>query len=374
MFKRSLVFIALICSLTELAYAQTENLKFVIRVDDILSRNTTILPRSIIPLQDSIASRGGKITWGVMPHRFLETPNLDGNLAAELKASAALGHEVSQHGYIHICQRCGQSSHEMYCTTFNSPFTYEQQAKLIQDGLDLFDEKTELIPTSFIPPGHISDETTYEVLGDKSMFVFSDDTEAKYLNGNVFNLPINDEYTWALTDEAYEQNLTDALADIKSTAKETGVYALMLHDPFIREGYQDAIVLRWMGELLDSLNAYYRDNIEYLTLTDAANAIKGEPVSIDEDPKLPADFTLSQNFPNPFNPATQINFALEKPSRIRLLVYDIQGRMVSALVNARYSAGNHSITFNAGNLSSGVYIYSLTANGRTQTKFMTLVK
>ena len=129
-----------------------------------------------------------------------------------------------------------------------------------------------------------------------------------------------------------------------------------------------------MGELLDSLNAYYGDNIEYLTLTDAANAIKGEPVSIDEGPELPADFTLSQNFPNPFNPATQINFALEKPSRIKLLVYDIQGRMISALVNAQYTAGNHSITFNAGNLSSGVYIYTLTANGGTQTKFMTLVK
>lgn len=374
MIRKLLLFILLLLSFSELSYSQTESLKFVIRVDDILSRNTTILPRSIEPLQDVIDSRGGKITWGVMPHRFIETPNLDGNLASELTASVQMGHEVSQHGYIHICQRCGKSSHEMYCTTFDSPFTYGEQAKLVQDGLDLFNEKTQLTPTSFIPPGHISDETTYEVLGDKTMLVFSDDTEAKYLNSNVFNLPINDEYTWALTDEIYDQNLTDALADIKTTAKQTGVYSLMLHDPFIRAGYENAVVLRWMGELLDSLNTYYGNNIEYLTLTDAANSIKGEPVSIDETPELPTEFTLSQNFPNPFNPTTQINFSLKKPSRIKLLVYDTQGRLMSALVNAQYSAGNHNVTFDAGTLSSGMYIYSLTANGKTQTKFMTLVK
>ncbi len=355
-------------------FAQQEKLKFVIRVDDILSRNTTILPRSIVPFQDSISARGGKVTWGVMPHRFLETPNLDGVLVNELKATVAAGHEVSQHGYIHICQRCDRSSHEMYCTTFNSPFTHQQQTKLIQDGLDLFEEETEIVPTSFIPPGHISDTTTWKVLGENDINIFSDDKEIEYLNAGVFNLPINEEYTWALTENDYQDNLTDALADIKATAKETGIYNMMLHDPFIRAGYEDGIVLLWMGELLDSLNAYYGEDIEYLTLTEAANSIKGEPVSIDENNLTATSFKLNQNYPNPFNPTTQISFTLDKPSRIKLLVYNVQGQIVSALVNSRYSSGTHSITFDGSNLASGVYYYSLSVGGNVITKKMSLVK
>lgn len=364
----------LLLAVPENLYSQETELKFIIRVDDILSRNTTILPRSIVPLQDSVASRGGKLTWGVMPHRFLETPNLDGTLAEELKASVQLGHEVSQHGYIHICQRCDRSSHEMYCTTFNSPFTYQQQATLIQDGLGLFEEKTELTPTSFIPPGHISDVTTYDVLGDNGIFIFSDDSETRFLNNNVFNLPINAEYTWALTEQSYQKNLVDALADIKASAEESGYYNLMMHDPFIRLGYENGIVLKWMGELLDSLNVYYGENIEYLTLTEAANPIKGELVSAEPESDQPFDFSLDQNYPNPFNPSTTISFLLDKPSKISLKVFDLQGKVVSALINSSYSSGNHSITFNADNLPSGTYFYSLTANGKTQIKQMTLIK
>lgn len=372
--NRLLFILLFLSAVPNLLYGQSESLKFIIRVDDILSRNTTILPRSIVPLQDSVGSRGGKLTWGVMPHRFLETPNLDGTLAKELKASVQLGHEVSQHGYIHICQRCDRSSHEMYCTTFNSPFTYQQQATLIQDGLDLFEEKTELTPTSFIPPGHISDVTTYDVLGDNGIFIFSDDSETRFLNSNVFNLPINAEYTWALTEQSYQQNLADALADIKASAEETGYYNLMMHDPFIRQGYENGIVLKWIGELLDSLNVYYGENIEYLTLTEAANSIKGELVSAEPESDVPFDFTLHQNYPNPFNPSTTITFALDKPSRINLKIFDVQGQVVSALINSSYSSGNHTINFNANNLPSGIYFYSLTVSGKTMTKSMSLIK
>jgi hypothetical protein len=375
MFKRHLLIIVLALGISPSIFPQEETLKFVIRIDDILSRNTTILPRSIVPMQDSISARGGKITWGVMPHRFIETPNLDGVLADELIATSNLGHEVSLHGYIHICQRCNKSSHEMYCTTFDSPFSYEQQEKLIQDGLELIDKKTQLVMTSFIPPGHISDTTTWKVLADNNISIFSDDAEIEYLNPGVFNLPINEEYTWSLTNDDYQKNLTDALIDIKETAKETGIYNLMLHDPFIRSGYEDGIVLRWMGELLDSLNVYYGSNIEYLTLTEAANSIKGEPVSIEEEkPNSISSFTLSQNYPNPFNPTTQISFNLNRPSKIKLIIFDTKGQVISALLNSQYSSGRHSITFDGSNLASGVYFFSLTVDGQVLTKKMSLIK
>jgi len=86
------------------------------------------------------------------------------------------------------------------------------------------------------------------------------------------------------------------------------------------------------------------------------------------------EFALDQNYPNPFNPSTQIRFALRASGLARLTVYDVLGREVAVLVNGTLAAGAHSVTFDASNLTSGVYMYKLEAGGMTQTKRMTLVK
>ncbi|MCA1803070.1 MAG: DUF2334 domain-containing protein [Rhodothermaceae bacterium] len=350
------------------------SLKFVIRVDDILSRNTTILPRSITPLQDSVAARGGVITWGVMPHRLNEGPNLDGHLAAELTASVALGHEISLHGYIHICQRCNQSSHEMYCTFYNQAFTEEEQAKLIKDGIDLLDEHTGIRPMSFIPPGHVSDATTWKVLSDFDIPYISTTLPQEFLNDNLFNLPPDSEYTWALTSANYDKNMRDALADIRQKAEEKQVYTLLLHDPFIRSGYEDGITIRWIGELLDSLNTYFGEGIEYLTLTDAARLLSGETTGTVQELRPVAYFSLDQNYPNPFNPQTEIRFTLDRAARVTLSVFDVGGAHVRTLKDGNMNAGSHRVSFSAGDLPSGVYIYRLKAGSLTQSRKMTLIK
>ncbi|MCX6138423.1 MAG: DUF2334 domain-containing protein, partial [Ignavibacteriales bacterium] len=107
---------------------------FMIRVDDIMSRNTTILPRSIIPFQDTVESRGAFVSWAVIPSRLIETTNSDGAITHELKRTVARGHEILIHGYVHICQRCGDSGHEMFCAKNNSAFSYAEQKKLLVDG------------------------------------------------------------------------------------------------------------------------------------------------------------------------------------------------------------------------------------------------
>ncbi len=90
-------------------------------------------------------------------------------------------------------------------------------------------------------------------------------------------------------------------------------------------------------------------------------------------------FALSQNYPNPFNPSTTINFDVPEQARISLVVYDIIGREVATLVNGEYAPGYHRVTFNANNLSSGVYFYriaSLSNNGQNfvQTRKLLLMK
>ena len=89
---------------------------------------------------------------------------------------------------------------------------------------------------------------------------------------------------------------------------------------------------------------------------------------------LPKGFSLEQNYPNPFNPTTNINYSLQNAGHVTLKVYDMTGREIATLVNGRMNAGAHTVTFNASNLSSGVYIYALEANGVRLTNRMTLIK
>ena len=88
----------------------------------------------------------------------------------------------------------------------------------------------------------------------------------------------------------------------------------------------------------------------------------------------PQEFALSQNYPNPFNPSTNISYTLPKMSRVDLTIYNMLGQKVVSLVNQTQEAGSYTINWEAGNVSSGVYIYRLTAGKQTFTKRMMLIK
>jgi hypothetical protein len=90
--------------------------------------------------------------------------------------------------------------------------------------------------------------------------------------------------------------------------------------------------------------------------------------------EIPAKFSLSQNYPNPFNPTTTIKYSLPKLSIVKLLVYDINGKLVSELVNAEQPAGEYEISFNGNEIASGIYFYKIDAGGFAEVKKMMLVK
>ena len=97
-------------------------------------------------------------------------------------------------------------------------------------------------------------------------------------------------------------------------------------------------------------------------------------------PPLPAEFSLAQNFPNPFNPETRLSFAIAGGSReegrpmVTLKIYDILGREIATLVNERLSPGYYERAWNASGYSSGIYIARLTAESHQMTKKLLLIR
>jgi opacity protein-like surface antigen len=88
----------------------------------------------------------------------------------------------------------------------------------------------------------------------------------------------------------------------------------------------------------------------------------------------PKEFKLEQNFPNPFNPTTKIQYQLPQDSRVALKVYDILGSEVATLVNEEQEAGYKEVQFNGSNIASGMYVYRLQARDYVSTKKMMLLK
>ncbi len=89
---------------------------------------------------------------------------------------------------------------------------------------------------------------------------------------------------------------------------------------------------------------------------------------------FPNDFTLKNNFPNPFNPSTTIEYSLPKAANVRIEVYNVAGQKIETLLNNAIKAGHHEIEFNAQNLSSGIYFYRMQAGEFHQVKKMILIK
>ena len=90
--------------------------------------------------------------------------------------------------------------------------------------------------------------------------------------------------------------------------------------------------------------------------------------------EVPDNFVLNQNYPNPFNPSTNITFSIPKSSLVTLKVYDISGKEVSVLVNENLQSGTYNADWNASGFATGLYFYTIEADGFRQTRKMILTK
>jgi M6 family metalloprotease-like protein len=97
-------------------------------------------------------------------------------------------------------------------------------------------------------------------------------------------------------------------------------------------------------------------------------------ISVGSEEKMPSEYILEQNHPNPFNPTTLLNYSVKEAGLVKIKVYDVLGSEIAELVNEIKEAGYHSVEFNASNLPSGVYIYTLQVNGYYASQKMLLLK
>ena len=134
----------------------------------------------------------------------------------------------------------------------------------------------------------------------------------------------------------------------------------------------------------------YLENISYISVvsSDFGDPNMGVPAltsnlvinmkkvkGIEEDETvLPFVTELYQNYPNPFNPETKINFSLKQDSKVKLTIYNVAGQMVKQVIDKELTAGYYSKVFNADNLNSGVYYYTLKTDDKKISKKMVLVK
>lgn len=133
-----------------------------------------------------------------------------------------------------------------------------------------------------------------------------------------------------------------------------------LHGVGISPDYPVEITREGIAEGRDEVLEYA---INLLNITD-----------LEDQNELPLDFKLEQNFPNPFNPISNIKYTVPKREWVDLKVFDILGRQVATLVNQEQSQGTYKIQFDGSNLSSGVYVYRITVGEFNDVKKMTLLK
>lgn len=132
-----------------------------------------------------------------------------------------------------------------------------------------------------------------------------------------------------------------------------------------------------LGDALTLLHRVVASDGQLSTAGPAAQItlVRGRLVSVEDDLKdLPTSFALEQNYPNPFNPTTTIVYDLPSESRVRLAVYDMLGRRISTLVDKIQPPGRHEVSFAAGELTSGLYLYRLEAGDYLESRSMLLAK
>jgi hypothetical protein len=191
-------------------------------------------------------------------------------------------------------------------------------------------------------------------------------------------LPLHDRWQFSSKAIIHSGEFIVVWADMDTC--HPGIHAL-----FELSGNGDAIVLYNKNlSIVDSITfgvqtrnmtmARIPDGTGPFVLSRPSMGIPNVRTSVGTPPFLPWEVSLAQNYPNPFNPTTAIRYQLPAASKTKICVCNLLGQVVATLVEGYQEAGTHTVQFDAGNLSSGVYFYRLDTGGFSATRRMVLVR
>ena len=131
--------------------------------------------------------------------------------------------------------------------------------------------------------------------------------------------------------------------------------------------------MEWgVGETRDDDAVFSDQTVWYIQAeSEQFNSIQ---VGVQQLDATPGSFALQQNYPNPFNPSTEISFTLPTASQTTLRVFNVLGQNVATLANEYLTAGTHKVTFDAGSLPTGMYLYRLESGAMSTSRKMMLSK
>ena len=212
-------------------------------------------------------------------------------------------------------------------------------------------------------------------IGSQAIFTFWHyyDTESSYDGGNV-KISTNGGSTWALLQPqgGYDGALSTSYENpIGGEEAFYGTNSGWTMETFDLSAYADeSIMIKFDFGSDNSVvggDGWYIDDfrIEFY----------GGTVGIDDNgAALPTAMKLDQNYPNPFNARTEIRFNLASETTVDLSIFNLLGEKVATLASGKMAAGTHSVNWDASNVGSGVYFYRLTAEGKSETRQLTLIK
>lgn len=229
--------------------------------------------------------------------------------------------------------------------------------------------------TEYIDVSVVEGETyNYKVHGYTKEGLISDETVSNQCRAQiplrgpselkaVTNTDNHVELSWqdnSIAEECYiVERSTETMDDFKTiteTLKDSVSYCDMDVEKNIKYYYR-------VYAIKDTLRSEFSNTVEIIVI-----------ISSIAEESIPREYKLYQNYPNPFNPTTTINFDIPKEGKYVLRVFNILGEVVSVLSDKEFAAGRYNATFDASNLSSGIYFYQLIGNEKNLIKKMLLVK
>jgi hypothetical protein len=229
--------------------------------------------------------------------------------------------------------------------------------------------------------------------GTNTVPTWSGDSDAEGTFGAIV------DGNWISTNNANAYVLGTDLQNPAGAVATAGTYAFKMGVQLLEDGAMEIAAsitngddYEWEAHAIDSSaslpttmfnGAYFGLNnstttemrLEYVEITQVEDL--SDVVSIEVEKLrsgMPTSYSLDQNYPNPFNPATKIKFGLPEQSDVKLVVYDVLGRVVAEVANKKMSAGYHEFTFNAGRFATGIYFYRIEAGDFVKVKKMMLLK